>query len=90
MRIIIIGTVIAGCLAVGLVQWGLAQLRPAWPGAVLPVVWLAIASWWTASGRVELITGILGAIGGVVILWRGWSLGRARRRAARPSSPVAG
>lgn len=86
MTTLIIGLV-AGCVLIGLLQWRLAQLAPAWPGAVVPVLWVGTAISLVVAGEIHSLVDVGGLLLVTVVIARLWHDGRQKR--ATRSAPAA-
>lgn len=87
MTVLLILGLAAACILVGLVHRQLARLGPAWPGAVVPVLWVATAISLVATGNIRSAVDVGGLLLVSVVIARIWHEGR-QHRAAR-SAPAA-
>lgn len=89
MTVLVILGLVAGCVLVGLAQWRLAQLAPVWPGAVIPVLWLAAAIALVVVGAISSFVDVAGLLLVGVVIARLWHDGR-QKRSARSAPAAAG
>ena len=80
--------IVVGCILVGLIHGRLARLAPVWPGAVVPLLWVASAITLVAAGLIRSAVDVGGLLLVSVVLARIWHEGR-QKRAARSARPVA-
>ncbi len=88
MTILITIGLAAGCILIGLLHRQLARLAPAWPGAVVPVLWAGAAIYLAVSGSLRSLVDVGGVVLVTVVLARIWHEGRQHRSTRSTPTPV--
>lgn len=70
-------------VGLGAAHWYLSRLRSGWPGAVVPVLWIAALVWFFTRGGTPTALNYVAVVGGSAALAQLWNQGR---RAAGPAA----